>query len=130
MSELRKSLEDFVSLVLAQKTVDAMEKYYAEDVVIFENREMARAGLKACVEYEKANLLKQSRPPRITSRGKGVDESLGKTFTQWEIRFVSEQGRLMLLEEVAVQKWSGNKIVEERFFYEGYVDEGPVGDGF
>lgn len=130
MSELTNSLDDFVALVLAQRTTDAMEKYYAEDVVIFENREMARAGLKACVEYEGATLAKQPRPPRIICRGKGVDESLGKTFIQWEIRFVSEQGRLMLLEEVAVQKWSGERIVEERFFYEGYVDEGPVGDGF
>jgi hypothetical protein len=28
------------------------------------------------------------------------------------------------LEEVAVQVWEGGQIVQERFYYEGVVDEG------
>lgn len=130
MSSLRKSLDQYVALVEAGTTVAAIERFYADDVIVFENRELARAGREACVKFESDNLARQPKPPRIKCRGQGVDEDRGKTFVQWEIRFVSPQGRLMFLEEVAVQKWSGASIVEERFFYEGYVDEGPVGDGF
>jgi hypothetical protein len=130
MGSLEKSLEKFVALVEGGQTVQAIEKYYADDVVVFENREIARTGRAACAKFEKDNLARQPRPPRIKCRGQGVDKARGKTFTQWEIRFVSDQGRLMYLEEVAVQKWSGDEIVEERFYYEGFVDEGPVGEGF
>lgn len=130
MSSLEDLLEEFVRLVETVQTVEAIERFYAEDVVIFENRQIARTGRDACVKYEQQSLARQPKPPKITCRGRGVDLVRGKTFVQWEIRFVSEQGRLMLLEEVAVQKWSGDHIVEERFFYEGFVDEGPVGEGF
>jgi ketosteroid isomerase-like protein len=130
MSNLEELLDEFVALVEKVETVEAIERFYAEDVVIFENREIARTGRDACAKYERESLARQPKPPKVTCRGRGVDDTRGTTFIQWEIRFVSERGRLMLLEEVAVQKWSGDHIVEERFFYEGFVDEGPVGEGF
>ena len=43
---------------------------------------------------------------------------------EWVIRFVGEDARPMRLDEVAVQRWAGGRIVEERFYYEGLVDEG------
>ena len=53
-----------------------------------------------------------------------MDEARGVTFVEWEIRFVGQDQRPMRLDEVAVQRWSGARIVEERFYYDGVVDEG------
>jgi len=56
--------------------------------------------------------------------GLAVNEGSGTVFIEWLIRFYGRDGRPMRLEEVAVQQWSGGLICQERFYYEGFVDEG------
>ena len=49
-------------------------------------------------------------------------------FVEWLIRWKTAEGTWMRLEEVAAQRWSGDRIVEERFYYEGVIDEGRDDD--
>jgi hypothetical protein len=58
-----------------------------------------------------------------------VNEKSGHAFLEYRVRFQSKEGRPMCLEEVAVQTWEAGQIVEERFYYEGVVDEGDAEDG-
>lgn len=123
MSRLAKQLEAFVALSRAGRTLEAIERYYAEDVVVFENRELARAGREKCLDYERSALAGLAEPPRFELRGAGVDEAREKTFVEWVLHFVTREGKAFRLEEVAVQKWHGDRISEERFYYEGVVDQ-------
>jgi ketosteroid isomerase-like protein len=123
---LTERLRDFVALCEAGSTLDALERYYADDVVVFENHERARAGRTACLEYEKEALARAGEPARLRARAYAAHEQQGVTFVEWTIRFVGEDGRPMRLEEVAVQRWSQGRISEERFYYEGVVDEGDA----
>ena len=125
---LPDQLREFVALCEAGSTLQAVERFFAEDVVVFENHERARAGRKACLAYEQEALGRASAPARLRARSTAANELMGVTFIEWVIHFVSEDGRPMRLDEVAVQKWAGGQIVEERFYYEGVVDEGDAGD--
>src|SRR5512139_373797 len=127
-ASLRDRVADFRRLLEAGETVLAMERHYAPGVVVFENRELARAGRDACVAHERALLTALEGPPRFRFERVAVEASGaadGVAFLEYVVRFVdSKRGRPMRLEEVAVQTWENGAIVEERFYYEGFVDEG------
>ena len=53
-----------------------------------------------------------------------MNERDGVAFLEYVIRYTPRGGRPMRLEEVSVQAWECGRIVEERFYYEGLVDEG------
>jgi hypothetical protein len=122
---LEDSFREFVRLSEAGETLAALERCYAEDVVVFENREQARSGRDTCVAHERAALSRVSAL-KLRARATAIDTTRGVSFIEWTIRFVTPEGRAMLLEEVAVQHWSGGQIVQERFYYEGVVDEGDI----
>ena len=124
MSTLRKRVQELIELVTLGRTIDAMDRFYADDVVVFENRELARAGREQCLAYERAQLEKMPVTPTFKALKWAVDEANDTVFSEWLIRFESAQGRSMRLEEVAVQKWHDGRISEERFYYEGVIDEG------
>jgi ketosteroid isomerase-like protein len=121
---LSESLREFVSLSEKGKTLEAIERFYADDVVVFENHERARAGREACLAYERAALAQLKEPATLRAKAYAADAHVGVAFIEWVIRFVGEDERPMRLDEVAVQRWAGGRIVEERFYFEGMVDEG------
>ncbi len=128
MGTLAKQVEKFVELVTNGQTVLSMERFYAEDVNVFENRELARAGRAYCIAEEVRLLEAQLSPPSMRALKVAVNEADGVAFIEWVIRFSSPEGRPLRLEEVAVQKWAGGLIVEERLYYQGLVDEGDEDD--
>ena len=121
---LSENLRALVALCEQGKTLEAIERFYADDVVVFENHERARAGREACLAFERSALAQLKEPARLRARAYAAEPQLGVAFIEWVIRFLGDDGRPMRLEEVAVQRWSGGRIVEERFYYEGLVDEG------
>jgi hypothetical protein len=121
---LTEQLRAFVDLCERGATCEAIERFYALDVVVFENHERARAGREACLAYERAAVSAMKEPARLRAQACAADPLRGVTFIEWVIRFLGEDGRPMRLDEVAVQRWAAGQIVEERFYYEGMVDEG------
>lgn len=122
MSRLADHVDAFVALCTSGRSLEAIEQYFADDVVVYENRELARAGRVQCLAFERDSLAKQVVPAKLVCRGRAVDEPTGAAFIRWEIRFTMD-GTPMRLEEVAVQRWAGARVVEERFYYDGVVDE-------
>jgi ketosteroid isomerase-like protein len=123
-SRLKQAVLDFRALLESGRSLEAMERYYAEEVCIFENRELARAGRAKCVAFERDQLARQPRPPEFRFRRIAVDEAAGVAFLEYVLRFVGPDARPQRLEQVAAQTWEKGRIVEERFYYEGVVDEG------
>ncbi|MBK6578284.1 MAG: hypothetical protein IPG17_19205 [Sandaracinaceae bacterium] len=125
---LREQLTQFIQLVESGQSVAAIERFYADDAVVFENHELARAGRAKCAAYEQEAVAKQAEPPRTRAISLACDDTTGRAFVEWLIRWKTAEGTWMRLEEVAAQRWSGDRIVEERFYYEGVIDEGRDDD--
>ena len=130
MVDLLVALDDYIELVRSGDSLRAIEKYYADEVVVRENRTLSRAGKDQCLEFEQHMLEKTPRRPRIRCKSRAVDSLSGTTFVEWVVRFIAPDGHVMLLEQVAVARWNQDQIVEERFYYEGFVDEGSADDDF
>jgi ketosteroid isomerase-like protein len=129
MRGLRASLRSFVELLSAGKTLEAMERFYHPEVMVFENRTLARAGRAVCLEHERQQLSQQASPLSFRLLKSAVDEQSGVAFLEYVLRFRAPDGRQLRLEQVAVQRWSEGRIVEERFYYEGFVDESDEPEG-
>lgn len=123
MANLEGLVSDFIGLCASGRTVEAIERFYADDVVVFENNELARAGRAKSAEDEKKALASQPVPPVLKALAFAANETTGVAYITWQIRFIGSDEKPMRLEEVAMQRWSAGKIVEERFFYEGIIDE-------
>jgi ketosteroid isomerase-like protein len=124
--KLDERVREFVALCEAGKTLEAIERFFADDVVVFENHERARAGRAECFAYETEALSRLKEPAQLKARSWAVNEQSGVVFLEWVVRYVGDDGRPMRLEEVSVQRWSQGRIGEERFYYEGVVDEGDA----
>lgn len=117
MTELRALLE-------RGETLLAIERFYAPDVCIFDNRTLARAGREACLVYEREQLAAQPEPPRFRFQSMAINEADGVVFLEYTLRFTGAEARPMRLEQVSVQHWHRGLIMEERLYYEGVIDEG------
>jgi ketosteroid isomerase-like protein len=124
MPTLKDNVVRFCELLARGEPLRAMEEFYADDVCVFENRTLARAGREQCLLHEREALTRVREPPRFKLHRCAVDEGTGVAFIEYTVRFVSSSGRPVRIEEVAVQSWDGNRISNERFYHEGVIDEG------
>ena len=110
------TLERFIAQVVSGDHVGAIENFYAEHASMRENLAAPRTGRAALVRHEQAVLLRAASvetewlPPALVD-GDSVA-------IRWRFRFHWKNGTQTTLEEVAWQRWSGERIVEEQFFYD------------
>lgn len=123
-SELQQAVAELCALLSRGETLAVIERFYAPDVVVFENRTLARSGREACLRYEREQLGQQPEPPRFRFLSTAVNEVDGVVFLEYTLRFMGPDQRPMRLEQVSVQHWHRGLILEERHYYEGVVDEG------
>jgi ketosteroid isomerase-like protein len=128
MTALEASVRALTDLLAQGRSLEAMERFYAPDVTVFENRELRRAGKAQCLEAERAALALQPEPPRFKLSRLAVNEPDGCAFIESVVRFSADDGRPMRLEQISVQVWENGLIVEETFYYEGLIDEGDEDD--
>jgi ketosteroid isomerase-like protein len=112
--EKAKSMYD----MMAQgKMLDAFEKYYSKDVVMIEATGEVRKGKDANRKFQSdfVGMMKElhgSGVNAITS-----DEKAGVTMVESWMDLTLKDGNRSKMEEVAVQKWRGDQIINERFYY-------------
>jgi hypothetical protein len=109
-------VRDFIATVEAGQFVEAIRRYYAEGASMQENGEAPRVGMAALVENEQRviSLFKELKgrsltPPLIEGDRVAIN---------WAFDFTRGDGASVRLEEIAWQRWEGDKVVEERFFYD------------
>ena len=112
----RETVEEFVALVEAGAFDTAMERFYAEDASMQENQDPPRHGLTALVEAERRtmasarNIKAQCVPPILIE-----DDTVA---IRWRFAFEFSDGHRIILDEMTHQRWSGEKMREEQFFYD------------
>ncbi len=116
VDDLSTAVEDFQSLVKQGKTLEAIEKYYADDIQIQENSEAPRVGKQAMLQREKG-LLDQIKSIKFDILSSVIDEAKGLVLGEMQINYETLSGHTRQISEAFVQHWKNGKVVFERFYY-------------
>lgn len=105
----------FVAMVEAGQYVEAIEAFYAEDASMQENLGRVTVGRTALVENEKAALR---RNDIVARKGSTVLVDGDHVAIRWVFEMTDDTRTTRVLDEIAWQRWDGDRIVEERFYYD------------
>ena len=109
-------LERFIALVESNDHVTAIERFYTEDASMQENEHPPRCGRDVLVANERA-VLSRMRSVRSTCV-RPVLVHGNYAVVRWIFEFEALDGGRRRMEELAWQRWEGERIVEEKFFYD------------
>ena len=105
----------FIAMVEAGDYVEAIETFYAEDATAQENVGRILRGRTALVENERAALTRNI----IVARKGSIALIDGEQVAiRWVFEMTDGAGTTRVLDEIAWQRWDGDRIVEERFYYD------------
>lgn len=115
MSDSNVRIHELLDYVRNGRIMDAMNEFYADDVVMEEPAYGQTVGLAANLVREQkfvdsVKAFKNFEAPSVAV-GDGV--SMYENVMDW----TDVDGNEIHVEQVAVQKWEGGKIVHERFYY-------------
>lgn len=109
-------LEAFVAMVESNKHDEAIERFYTDDATMQENLEPVRRGKAALLARERdvMSRLAEMRSECV----KPVFIAGDHVVIRWKFDFRRKDGTRLIRDELAYQRWEGDKIVEERFYYD------------
>jgi len=111
-----KTVQAFAAAVEAGDYLGAIERFYAPDVAIYENQQAQTGGRDAFHARERATLASVQAIKGLRARPALVDGD--QVAILWRFELVPREGATRVFEEVALQTWRGERIVEERFHYD------------
>ncbi len=111
-----ETVESFVSLVESGKTVEAMVRFYAEHATMQENATPPRTGKTYLIQHEEAALASISS--LVATCVRPIFISGDWVVIRWVFEIQDKSGKSIRFEELAHQRWDGNLMAEERFFYD------------
>ena len=110
------TVDAFVALVESGDYVGAIEQFYVADASTRENNGAPRVGRDNLMAIERHVMAahKQIEARRLAPVLIGADT----VAIAWRFEFTTLHGTLRTLEEIAWQKWRGEQLLEEQFFYD------------
>lgn len=112
----RERVLALVAMVEEARFVEAIEEFYHPHASMQENQEPPRVGRDRLVAEERATLARFKT--MITHPVETLLIDGDQTVIRWRFEFVPPNGPPVVLEELALQRWEGERIAEERFFYD------------
>lgn len=110
------TLERFIARVEQNAHAEAIEEFYTEDASMQENMAMPRQGRAHLVERERQTLARAAAVHSTCVRPVLVNGD--HVVVRWIFEFTWKDGRASRIEELAWQRWEGERIAEEQFFYD------------
>ncbi len=110
------TLERFIARVESNAHAEAIVEFYTEDASMRENRKPPRVGREALIAREKKTLARARSVESVCVRPVFVAGE--RAVIRWIFRFEWQDGTRTELEELAYQRWQGERIAEEEFFYD------------
>lgn len=110
------TVNTFVQLVETGDYIGALERFYHLNASMQENNEAPRVGRDALIQHER-----QIMGAFTAITGKSVAEPLIRgdmVAIRWHFAFTAPNGAALELDEIALQTWRGDRIAEEKFFYD------------
>lgn len=110
------TLERFIATVERNDHIGALEAFYAPNASMQENRSVSRIGRDLHVANER----------RVLGRAKTVSSTCVRpvpvhgdvVVIRWIFQFEWIDGGVSGMEELAWQRWEGERVVEETFYYD------------
>ena len=110
------TLERFIARVEQNAHAEAIEEFYTAGASMQENQAPPRVGRDELVAGERRVL---ARARRVRSRCVRPVLAAGDVVVvRWVFEFDWQDGRSTRIEELAWQRWEGERIAEEQFFYD------------
>jgi hypothetical protein len=111
-----ETLERFIALVERNAHVEAVEQFYTAEASMQENQAPPRVGRDAHAANER----------RVLARAKSLSSTCvrpvlvngDRVVIRWIFRFEWHDGTVTRMEELAYQRWEGERVAEETFFYD------------
>jgi hypothetical protein len=111
-----ETLQRFVARVCENAHAEAIEEFYTEGASMRENMGVPRVGRDTLVANERRVLARAKSVRSTCVKPVFVDGPL--VVIRWVFEFEWNDGRKTRVEELAYQRWEGERIVEEQFFYD------------
>ena len=110
------TLETFIAAVERGAHAQAIRDFYTDDASMQENQAPPRRGLSMLVSHEEAVM---SRTAHVESHCvRPVFVHGDHVVIRWIFIFTDKEGRERRMEELAWQRWEGERIAQEEFFYD------------
>lgn len=110
------TLEAFIARVVSNAHVEAIEEFYTEGASMQENFDTPRVGRELLVARERAALARSAAVYSECVRPVFVDGD--HVVIRWIFEFTGQDGTVGRMEELAYQRWEGERIAQEQFFYD------------
>ena len=111
-----ETIESFIQAVEQQPHDKVISNYYTKDASIQENQNTPRIGIENLIKNEQSMLQKALKVHSVCVRPYFQVED--KVIIRWKFIFEWKDGTITEIEEIAYQKWDGEKIQQEQFFYD------------
>jgi hypothetical protein len=111
-----ETLEKFIARVESNAHAEAIEEFYAPNASMRENQKEPRRGRDALVAHERKVLARAKSVQTHCVRPVFVAGE--RVVIRWIFRFQYPDGTVTQLEELAYQRWEGERVAEEEFFYD------------
>jgi len=111
-----ETLERFIARVEKNAHVEAIDEFYTKDASMQENQSPPRVGRDLLMARERAVLAKARFVKSTCVRPVFVNGD--NVVVRWVFDFEWPDGTKTHMEELAYQRWEGERIAEETFFYD------------
>ena len=112
----RNIVEAFAQRLEEGDFIGAIEQFYTPDAATYENNAAPTVGRDKLVAKERG-VLAASREVKSVRIGPSLIEG-DNVASPWKFSFTNAEGVTRTLEEIAWQTWRGDKLIEERFYYD------------
>lgn len=111
-----QTLDRFIARVEENAHADACEEFYTENSSMQENQAPPRIGRAAHVANERKVLARARSVSSKCIRPAFINGD--RVVIRWKFHFEWLDGTVTDMEELAYQRWEGERIAEETFFYD------------
>ena len=112
---IRNQVQAVIDGILGGKILETFDAYYAEDVVMSENRKDERVGKATNREYE-LKFLESVQEFHGAKAGRILVDG-DHAAVEWTFDVTFKGGNRVKMEQVTVQTWKDGKIVREDFYH-------------
>src|SRR5689334_15907142 len=111
--DIRDRVRQLIHAAEHWNILDAMQEFYADDVVMQENLNAPTVGLEANLARERAFVASIAKVNEMRANAVLVDGD--RSVINWHQDLVTTDGQRLRFDQLSLQLWKNGKIVHERF---------------
>jgi hypothetical protein len=111
-----ETLERFIARVEQNAHAEAIAEFYTEGASMRENKSEPRVGRDVLIARERKTM---ARARKVSSQCvRPIFVNGDRVVIRWIFEFEWLDGTATRMEEIAYQRWDGERVAEEEFFYD------------